>query len=149
MAKGRWVSEPISCESAMGRRPSIASMAVISTVRRRCMEPWRTASTTLRPPACSCWNTESITTPLSTAWPESAMKPMAADTESAMPKAQSATKPPMSARGTFSRMSEAILTDLKASNSSTKISSSEMGTTTERRFMARSWFSNSPDQLTW
>ena len=77
------------------------------------------------------------------------MKPMAADTDSGMASSHSATKPPMSARGTFTRISAAVLNDLNASNSSTKISSSEIGTTTDRRFMARSWFSNSPDQLSW
>src|SRR5450830_290832 len=148
MASGRWVSEPISRDSAMGSRPRAASMAVISTVRRRCIEPMRAASYTVWPALRNCWNTESITTPLSTAWPLKAMKPMAADTDSGMPKIQSATKPPTRARGTLSRISEAILKDLKASNSSTKISSSEIGTTTDRRFMARSWFSNSPDQFT-
>ena len=39
------------------------------------------------------------------------------------------------------------LKEPNASNSSTKISSSEIGTTTDSRFMARSWFSNSPDQV--
>ena len=36
MAKGRWVSEPMSWLMAMGSKPKAASMAVISTVRRRC-----------------------------------------------------------------------------------------------------------------
>src|SRR5450830_1670987 len=131
-----------------GSTTRVSSVAVISTVRWRGIEPMRAASYTVWPALRDCGNTESITTPLSTAWPLKAMKPMAADTDSGMPKIQSATKPPTRARGTLSRISEAILKDLKASNSSTKISSSEIGTTTDRRFMARSWFSNSPDQFT-
>ena len=111
------------------------------------MEPTRTAVSTSAPLARSCWNTDSITTPLSTACPDSAMKPIAADTDSGMPNTHSATKPPISANGTLTRISTASCTDLKASNSSTKISSSEIGTTTDSRFIARSWFSNSPDQV--
>ena len=66
------------------------------------------------------------------------MKPIAADTDSGIEKIQSATKPPISASGTLMRISAAMRKDLKASNSSTKISSSEIGTTTESRCMARS-----------
>ena len=52
---------------AMGSKPSAASMAVINTVRKRCSEPCLTASITLMPALRNCWNTVSITTPLSTA----------------------------------------------------------------------------------
>ena len=43
------------------------ALAVISTVRNRCTEPSRTASIRGLPAARNCWNTVSITTPLSTA----------------------------------------------------------------------------------
>ena len=76
------------------------------------------------------------------------MKPIAADTDSGMPHSHSATMPPISASGTLSRISAARRNELNALNSSTKISSSEIGTTMARRRMARSWFSNSPDQAT-
>ena len=36
MANGRWVSEPMACDSAAGSSPSDARSAVISTGRRRC-----------------------------------------------------------------------------------------------------------------
>ena len=75
------------------------------------------------------------------------MKPMAAETESGMWNTHSAMKPPIKASGTFTRMSKADFTEAKALKSNTKISNSEIGTTTLRRCMARSWFSNSPDQL--
>ena len=38
-ASGRCVSAPIACDKAIGSRPSIASMAVINTVRRRVRLP--------------------------------------------------------------------------------------------------------------
>src|SRR6266705_1025343 len=55
-----------------------------------------------------------MTTPLSTAWPKSAMKPMAAETLSGMPESNSAKMPPIRPNGTFTRISSALLTDLKA-----------------------------------
>ena len=128
----------MSWDSAIGSNPSAASIAVISTVRRRAIEPLRTASATDIPLASYCWNTESITTPLRTAWPDNAMKPIAAETDNGIEKIHSATKPPTSASGTLSKMSVARLNEPKASNSSTKISNSEIGTTTARRFIARS-----------
>src|SRR2546425_7682138 len=65
---------------------------------------------------------------MSTAWPNSAMKPMAADTLNGMPVSKSAKIPPISANGTFIRMSSASLTDLKASNNSRKIRNTLAGT---------------------
>jgi recombination protein RecA len=46
MASGRCVSEPISRLMAIGNKPKAASMAVISTVRKRCIAPCLTASKT-------------------------------------------------------------------------------------------------------
>ena len=45
-------------------------------------------------------------------------------------------------------ISSALRNELKASNSSRKMRRIEIGTITASRFIARSWFSNSPDQLT-
>jgi hypothetical protein len=39
MASGRCVSEPMPCDSAIGKRPSMASSAVINTVRRGVAAP--------------------------------------------------------------------------------------------------------------
>ena len=63
---------------------------------------------------------------------------MAADTDSGMPVKNSARMPPMSANGMFSKISEALLNDLNASNSRIKISKMEIGTITDNRFIARS-----------
>ncbi|MCY1229487.1 hypothetical protein D9M72_418510 [compost metagenome] len=84
---------------------------------------------------------------MSTAWPNSAIKPIAADTDSGMPVRNSANTPPISANGMFEMISVALLNDLNALNSSRKITSTDSGTTIDSRAMARSWFSNSPDQL--
>ena len=51
-ASGFCVSEPMPCESAIGSRPSIASSAVISTVRKRTQRAFaRTACFGRRAPA--------------------------------------------------------------------------------------------------
>ena len=59
----------------------MASSAVISTVRSRVSAPLTTASSAVMPWFFSSLNSVTITTPFSTAWPNSAMKPIAADTE--------------------------------------------------------------------
>jgi len=74
-------------------------------------------------------------------------QPIAADTESGMPVTYSASMPPISASGMFRMMSAAPLNDLNASKSRMKMRRMEIGTMTESRAIARSWFSNSPDQL--
>ena len=56
----------------------------MSTVRRRCMEPIRRRGG--RAGIAQLLEVRTITTPLSTACPESAMKPMAADTDSGIPE---------------------------------------------------------------
>lgn len=64
-----------------------------------------------------------------------------------MPLISNARTPPIRAKGMLQMMISASLKDLKASKSSTKMSRMDSGTTSIRRFMARSWFSNSPDQV--
>ncbi len=75
------------------------------------------------------------------------MKPIAADTDSGIPVISSAKMPPIMANGMLSMISSALLNDWNASNSRMKISNTDNGTTTASRAIARSWFSNSPDQL--
>ena len=87
-----------------------------------------------------------MTTPLRTAAPNSAMKPIAAETLSGMPVSSSANTPPTSANGTLSRISAACCADWKAWNSSTKIRKMLSGTISRSRAIARCWFSNSPPQ---
>ena len=59
----------------------------------------------------------------------------------------SARMPPITENGMLAMMSSEERNDLKASNSSRKMTSTEIGTITDRRAIARSWFSNSPDQV--
>ena len=75
------------------------------------------------------------------------MKPIAADTESVKPNRYREMSPPIAASGTLTRISAVIFSELKALKSSMKISKIDSGTTTASRAMARSWFSNSPDQV--
>ena len=75
------------------------------------------------------------------------MKPIAADTDKGMFNTHKATKPPTKAIGTLIKINPAVLIDPNALKSNTKINNNEIGTTSDKRFIARSWFSNSPDQL--
>ena len=73
-----------------------------------------------------------ITSPFSTATPERAMKPTAAEIENGMPRSHRATMPPVSASGTPVNTSSAYLTELKVLNSSRKIRKKQSGTTTRQ-----------------
>src|SRR5258708_773140 len=59
----------------------------------------------------------------------------------------SAKMPPISAKGMLSRIRSALRNAPNASKSRIKISSTDTRTMMERRAIARSWFSNSPDQV--
>ena len=85
-----------------------------------------------------------ITTPLSTATPNRAMNPIAAERFRFSPRSHSAAMPPTAAKGTFSRISRACFTELKLENSRMKMIRIASGTTRPRRAMARCWFSNWP-----
>src|SRR5690606_35890259 len=146
-ASGFCVSAPMAVDKAMGRRPNMASRAVIRTVRRRLSEPCSAAIRGGMPEATSWLKWLTMTTPFSTAWPNRAIKPIAADTDSGMSVMNSATMPPIRAKGMLTMISVALRSELKALTSSRKISRMDSGTTQERRCMARTWFSNSPDQL--
>src|ERR687887_469396 len=52
--------------------------------------------------------------------------------------------PPMRENGMLAMMTSALANDLNASKSKRKMIRMEIGTMMARRFMARSWFSNSP-----
>ncbi len=72
---------------------------------------------------------EIITRPLSTATPDSAMKPTAAEIDSGMPRIHSATMPPVSANGMPVNTSRPSFRLPNIANSSTNTSSSATGTT--------------------
>ena len=89
----------------------------------------------------------SITSPLSTATPDNAMKPTAAETENGMPRSQSATMPPDSASGTALKTSSASRAEPSAANRIRKIITKQAGTTMVRRSRAEARFSNCPPQV--
>ena len=91
---------------------------------------------------------DTMSTPLSTAWPSRAMNPTAAATESGMRASIRPMTPPISAKGTLSSTIRQSATDPNSEKSSTKVMSRASGMTRRRRAMARSWFSNSPPQST-
>ena len=88
-----------------------------------------------------------MTTPLSTACPNSAMKPIAADTESGMPVNSRANMPPINAKGMLSKIRSALLNDWNASKSSMKINKMEIGTITETLEAARGQSEEEVEQL--
>ena len=79
-----------------------------------------------------------MTTPLSTETPNRAIKPTLALTLKLKWPTTSARIPPMSAKGMLRMMSAACLTELNELNSNRKMDAMVIGTTTAKRFIARS-----------
>ena len=86
-AKGRCTSAPVPTLSAIGTKPKAAINAVISTGRRRASAPSRTAFSTEAPSLRNLLMKVIITKPLSTATPESAIKPTPAEIEKGISRA--------------------------------------------------------------
>ncbi|MNV81722.1 hypothetical protein D3C71_1754020 [compost metagenome] len=121
---------------AIGTKPSEATRAVINTGRRRPNAPSRTA-TSSGLPISRRWRTKLIiTSPLSTATPDNAMKPTPAEIDKGMPRAANASTPPVSASGTPLNTMAASRAEPNAQNSSAKINNNVTGTTTARRWLA-------------
>ena len=78
----------------------------------------------------------SITIPLSTAMPLSAMKPTPAEIDSGRSRSISAATPPVSASGTPENTTSASRPEPKARNSKPRISTSVSGTTIDSRCVA-------------
>jgi hypothetical protein len=85
-----------------------------------------------------------ITSPVSTATPESVMKPMPAEIDSGMPRTHNARTPPVSASGTPLNTIAASFAEPKVMKSSPNTSSSDTGTTTLSRVVAEASCSNVP-----
>ena len=81
VANGRCTSEPMPVFRAIGTNPSAATSAVISTGRSRVKAPSTIASSSKRPCCLKSLMKDTNTKPLSTAIPESATNPTAADIE--------------------------------------------------------------------
>ena len=82
--------------------------------------------------------------PLSTATPNSAMKPTPAEMLNGSPRSHSAATPPMSDNGTVENTTREKVTLRKAKNSSSNMSNSDTGITTSSVLMAFWRFSNCP-----
>ena len=81
VASGRWTSAPAEVASAIGRKPSDATNAVINTGRNRVSAARRAASRGGRPSSRRWTTLDRSTTPFSTAMPNNAMKPTPAEME--------------------------------------------------------------------
>ena len=146
VASGRCTSAPVPVASAIGKNPSDATKAVISTGLRRVSDPSTTAGFKSIPSSRSLLMKEIITTPFNTATPERAMNPTAADMDSGIPLIHSETMPPVHANGTPVNMISACWVDPNAANSIIKIKKSVTGTTTHKRWVAEIKCSKVPPQ---
>ena len=90
---------------------------------------------------------EIITRPLSTATPDRAMKPTAAEIDSGIPRSHRASTPPVRAKGMPVNTSRPSLTLLNMAKSKVNTSSSATGTTTCKRLAADCNCSNWPPQV--
>ncbi len=87
-----------------------------------------------------------ITRPLSTATPESAIKPTPAEIDSGMSRSHSASTPPVRAKGIPVNTSRPSLRLLNIISNKAMTSSNDTGTTTRRRSAADCSCSNWPPQ---
>src|SRR6266849_1137102 len=146
-ANGRWVSEPMPWDSAAGNKPNPAISAVIRIGRSRSTAPSTTALSSGLPRRTKSTICSTMITPFCTEIPATAMKPTAAETERCRPAHASPATPPTSVKGTIISTMAALRTERNAQNRSEKIASSDKGTTTRSRAIARCWFSNCPPQV--
>ncbi len=146
VATGRCTSAPVPVAMAIGTKPSDATSAVISTGRRRVRAPVVTAASSGWPASRRVRMNDSITSPFSTATPDSAINPTAAEIDSGMPRSQSASTPPVSANGMPVKTSRPSRRLPNMTNSSAKTSSSASGTTMPSRCVADCSCSNVPPQ---
>jgi tRNA pseudouridine65 synthase len=113
-----------------------ATSAVISTGRRRRERALAIASSS----RCPCSRRRRmkliITTPLSTATPDSAMKPTPAEIDSGMSRSHSASTPPVSASGTPLKTTSASRVRTEGHHSSPKIISQRERHHDRRRWLA-------------
>ena len=114
VASGFCTSAPAPLANAIGTKPRLATSAVITTGRSRWKAPACAASARPIPDRIRSWIDDTMTRPLSTAIPDSAMKPTAAEIEKSMPRTNSSNTPPTSANGTPVKTIAASRTDPNA-----------------------------------
>ena len=144
VASGRCTSEPMPVFRAIGTKPSEATSAVIRTGRSRVRAPSIIPSLTLMPWKMRSRKNATMTSPLRTAIPDSAMNPTAAEIENGIPRTSRAAMPPVNANGTPLKIIRASRNELRAMKSRPMISSRVTGTTMLSRFEADSRFLNVP-----
>jgi hypothetical protein len=104
VARGLCTSLPIPVENKSGIIPSAAARAVINTGRNLKLAPLIEASSTANPSIISWFMYVTNTIPLSSAIPNSAIKPTEAGTERFCPVIHNPTIPPTRARGIFDKI---------------------------------------------
>ncbi len=143
-ASGRCTSDPGPVANRNGISPSIATVAVISTGRSRCVQPCTSAARCAMPSSRRLRIYDTSTTPFSTAMPHRVMKPTDAGTDRNSPVKSSAKMPPIDAKGSTRMMRPAYRAELNSTKSRKKIARIVIGTMIMSRFIARSMFSNCP-----
>ena len=142
VASGRCTSAPVPVFKAIGKKPRLATRAVIMIGRRRISAPSMIAPVNLLASLPRCLQRSlikaSITKPFSTATPDSAIKPTPADIDKGISRSHRAITPPVSARGTPVKMIMASLKEPKAMINKPRMIASVIGTTTDRRLLADS-----------
>lgn len=133
VARGRCTSAPAPVARAMGTKPNDATSAVINTGLNRVSDPFIIASSNAVPSSLNLLMKEIITTPFSTATPERAMNPMAAETDNGIPRTHKEKNPPVNASGTPVKTRIAFFTVPNAANNKRNINNKAMGTTTHNR----------------
>ena len=137
VARGFCTSAPAPCDNAIGRNPSEATVAVISTGRNLIFVPSIILSVIFSIPSFFNWLNVAIKTiPLRTATPNKAINPIPAEILNGMPRANNANTPPMALIGMAVKMSNAWLAEPNVRYKSKKIRASATGTAIISRFDA-------------
>ena len=144
VASGRCTSLPMPVLNAIGTNPKAVTSAVINTGLSRVNAPCRIAASSDVPRPCNSLMNVTITNPLSTAIPDSAMKPTAAEIEKGIPRIHRDNTPPVKANGTPEKMIAASLAEPYAKYNRLPMMSNVSGTTTASRLDADSSCSNVP-----
>src|SRR6185437_12433191 len=125
VASGRCTSEPAPLLVAIGMKPTLATSAVIITVRK---EPTHVALIAVSPlPDPAPRSAETMIMLLSTETPDSVMKPTAAEMDSGISRSHRATTPPTQAAGTLAKTNTVSITVRYVRNKSPTMSSMASG----------------------
>ena len=137
VASGRCTSAPAFVDTAIGKKPKAAAVAVSNTARKRSVAPLVMSSfLSIIPCFFNSLKCSSITIPLSTAIPKSAIKPTPAEILNGIPRNHNKKIPPTAESGIAVKINKASLTDLKAKYNIIKIKSNATGTAIFKRAVA-------------